>query len=735
MVVPQSEESFAELCHVITKHWGFRTLRSKQEGALQANLAGRDLLLVLPTGGGKSLCYQAPAAWRKEQVTLVVSPLIALMKDQVDSLTANGIPSVCINSSLSAGERQANLQAMSSGRCRLAFVAPERLVMPDFISFLQRLPLASIAIDEAHCISHWGHDFRPEYRQLTFLKERFPKVPIHGFTATATDKVRHDIIEQLQLQDPAVIVGDFYRSNLIYRVAAREKEWNQVKEFLEKRREQAGIIYCMRRRDVDDLVLTAQSWGFAAQGYHAGMSADQRKKVQDDFRNERCNLIIATVAFGMGIDRPDVRFVLHMTIPKSLEHYQQESGRAGRDGLEAECVVLYHRSDFMSWKSLIAKSAEENGADPSWLPVALSHLQEMSRYCERTICRHRQLVGHFDQELTLANCGACDICLGDAEVLPDSFITTQKLLSAVARCREMFGSKHLIDVLRGEKTDNVLKHQHEQLSVFGLLGDQTREALRDWYEQLAGQGVITRETFQSGQRTGFILKLNAESWKILRGQRQDIQLLRNKKSLGESKRRRKKMMSSLPVDPGLFTELQRIRRNLATVRGVAPFVICHDTTLNALASIRPTTREKLAEISGMGEAKIAHFGEEILSCVRRYSQVHALKTDLTELTVSAPIAKSRSAMLAEQLFAKNTSIEAVMAAMNRAESTTVGYLIDYLRENSRPSPEPWIAQTDAVRIRAAMENLADRRLASLFEHFGGAFTYRQLKIALAWREA
>jgi ATP-dependent DNA helicase RecQ len=736
--------ALTEVREVIARHWGFRDLRPNQQEALQANLEGRDLLLVLPTGGGKSLCYQAPAAWRNKQLTLVVSPLISLMKDQVDALSAHGVPSVFVNSSLSFEEREENLAAMRQGKARLAFIAPERLVMPDFISFVQRLPLASIAIDEAHCISHWGHDFRPEYRQLTWLKEKFPKIPVHAFTATATEKVRLDIIEQLKLVNPSTIIGDFHRPNLTYRVIPRENEWTQVNEFLQEHRDRAGIIYCMRRKDVDDLVTTVRGLGFAAEGYHAGMTAEKRKQVHDDFRRERCNLIIATVAFGMGIDRPDVRFVLHLALPKSLEHYQQESGRAGRDGLDAECVLLYHRSDFMSWKGLLTKSADENDADPNWLPIALSHLEEMNRYCQRTLCRHRQLVGHFGQTLAKPNCSACDVCLGDAEMVKDSLITAQKLLSSIARCNERFGVRHLIDVLRGENTEGVLKHQHEKLSVFGLLRDQPKEVLRDWFDQLASQGLFEREEFRTSEGTvAYTLRLNAASWEVLRGKKQDVKLVRTSQPTpAKKKKRRQRAGASLPVDQRLFVELQKLRRHLADMRGVAPFIICHDTTLNELASRRPTTKEALRSIPGFGEAKIANFGAEFLAAIRTYCQQHGLKSDLevpvavsdNGLMSSGVMLRSRTLRDAKQLFSQGASISDVMAKLARAESTVTEYLVDYLREHPQPTPEPWLKRDAALRIRSAIEMLAEKRLTPLFQHFGGEFSYPQLKIALAWRE-
>lgn len=743
--------TYSDVQATIARHWGFRELRPKQEEAIRANLENKHLLVVLPTGGGKSLCFQAPAACRADKLTIVISPLIALMKDQVDSLNANGIPACYINSSLTADERDDRIEAMRNGEMRLVYVAPERLVMEEFLHFLQSLPIASFAIDEAHCISHWGHDFRPEYRQMALLREWFPHVPIHAFTATATEKVRADIISQLQLEDPTVLIGDFHRANLNYRVMPRESEWSQCKTFLEDHRGQAGIIYCLSRANVDDLVVDINNWGFKAMGYHAGMDAPVRKKVQDAFRNERCNLIVATVAFGMGIDRPDVRFVLHMTMPKSLEHYQQESGRAGRDGLEADCVLLYHRGDVIKWSRMLTKSAEESEGDKSWLPVALAHVNEMDSYCKLTICRHRQLVGHFGQRLAKEQCGACDICLGDAEPVPDSLVVAQKLLSAIARCDERFGARHLIEVLRGENTENVLKHQHDQLSVFGLMKEQSKDELRDWYDQLASMGLITKEDFawerpngESG--VGHILKLNAESWKVLRKQRTDVKLWKKKHAepLRKSRKKRAAAASDLPIDAGLFAELQKLRRHLAGIRGVAPYVVCHDTTLNALASIRPTTREGLLTIPGFGQAKVNAFGTEFLREIRRYCETQGIGMDVGS-SASGKATQDRQPVTqpskpnqvgrkdAWPMFERGQTVTEVAAAMGRSPSTVQGYLEEFLQMNPRKSTEPWLHPTDAVRIKELAMKMPDQRLKPIFDHFGGEFTYEQLRVAMAWR--
>ena len=429
------------LTDLIERQWGFRTLRPLQDQAMRSMLAGRDSLLVLPTGGGKSLCYQAPAAYRGG-TTVVISPLISLMKDQVDSLKANGVPAIQLDSSQTAADRATYESLIRQGEIRLLFVSPERMVLTDFHRLLQQIDVKALAIDEAHCISHWGHDFRPEYRQLSRLKEFFPSASIHGYTATATERVRRDIVKQLNLKDPDVLVGNFDRPNLTYRILPLHDLNRQVVEVLDRHKKEAGIVYCIRRADVDELADFLQSRKYKAMPYHAGMSTEDRKATQEAFAAEKCDIVVATVAFGMGIHRSNIRFVLHTGMPKSIEHYQQETGRAGRDGLEAECVLLHSGNDFMTWKWIIEKSASEPGVDPTHLPASIKHLEDMDRYCRGAVCRHRALVQYFDQEYEPAICGACDICLGDAEEVPDAIVVAQKILSCVARVKESFGVGH-----------------------------------------------------------------------------------------------------------------------------------------------------------------------------------------------------------------------------------------------------------------------------------------------------
>jgi ATP-dependent DNA helicase RecQ len=729
MSSPPSAWSLDALKAVIERHWGYRTLRPLQEQAMRAILDGRDSLVVLPTGGGKSLCYQAPAVLRSNETTVVVSPLISLMKDQVDSLQACGVPAVQIDSSLSPVERRAYEDDILQGAVRLVFVSPERLVNSDFYRLLQRIHVRTFAIDEAHCISHWGHDFRPEYRQMGRLHEFFPDASIHAYTATATERVRHDIVRQLGLQKPEVLVGNFDRANLTFRVVPRRDLLAQTLEVIERHPAEAGIIYCIRRSDVDDLTATLQKHGLQALSYHAGLTPDQRAATQEAFLSEKCDLIVATVAFGMGIDRSNIRYVLHAAMPKSIEHYQQEAGRAGRDGLEAECLLLYSGADTLLWKSIVEKSAAEAAAEPGFLTSALQHIDDMDRYCRGAVCRHRALVQYFGQGYEPKSCEACDLCLGETEELPEAQVVAQKILSCVARAKEGFGINHIAGILRGENTENIRKRGHEKLSTFGLLKGSGKPELRDWIYQLIGQGVLV----QVGDEYP-ILKLNPAAWEVMRGQRtvRLVQLARGKKT----EKVRSEVVSWEGVDRGLFEELRKLRYRLAQEGGVPPYVIFDDKTLRQLARVRPSSPEKMRGVSGVGETKLRKFGDQFLEVILSYSRQHELPLDNPAGAVvfeERPRGLSRpnpQRTQAFELFRKGASLEKVMAQIGRARSTVAEYLCDFIREEQPPSVAPWVHDELYQRIAAVSRQFGTEKLKPLYVALGEKIAYEDIKIVL-----
>lgn len=613
----QPDVASSDIAAVLQRYWGYGTLRPLQEEAIRAGLSQRDSLVVLPTGGGKSLCYQVPAALAG-RTDVVVSPLIALMKDQVDGLRECGYPAAALYSGMPYAEQRGIEEALLAGHYRLLLVAPERLLTPRFLELLDRLRVRAFAIDEAHCISQWGHDFRPEYRQLAQLKQRFPHSSVHAFTATATERVRGDIIEQLGLHDPTVLVGTFDRPNLVYRIVPRVDAQAQVAQILRRHPGQAAIVYCISRKETEAMAESLVRQGIRAAHYHAGMTAEARRHTQDSFSNEQIDVVTATVAFGMGIDRSDVRCVIHAAMPKSIEHYQQETGRAGRDGLEAECVLLYSSADPLRWERLFEKSSAETEVAPEIQEATRALLWQMRRFCNSTQCRHRMLSEYFGQKYAPADCKACDVCLGEVDGVADGTVVAQKILSCVARTGERFGVEHVVDVLVGADTERVRRWKHDQLSTYGLLEGTARKTVTSYVYQLLDGGLLVRS---DGDRP--TLGLTPASWEVLRGQRavRLVQPVRQVKAAPVDKQ------SWEGVDRGLFEHLRQVRRRAAEERGVPPFVIFSDATLRELARVRPGSPQAFVDVRGIGERKLADHGERFLGEIRTYCQANGLPLD------------------------------------------------------------------------------------------------------------
>jgi ATP-dependent DNA helicase RecQ len=602
---------------LLRKYWGYTAFRPLQREAIDAVLSGRDSVVVLPTGGGKSLCFQLPALVYpesevrspKSSLALVISPLIALMKDQVDGLVAQGIAAACLHSGQTSAERQRALALIRSGACRLLYVAPERVVgdgAENFAALVGSHGVRYVAVDEAHCISQWGHDFRPEYRRLASLRSAL-RVPFHAFTATATPRVRADIVSELMLESPAVLVGDFDRPNLTYRVRPRAELKAQVRDVLNRHRSEAGIIYCLSRREVDAMAAWLQREGVRALPYHAGLADDVRHANQDAFLNETADVMVATVAFGMGIDRPDVRFVLHAGAPRSLEHYQQEAGRAGRDGLAAECVLVTSPADFARWRSLLESSGE-------WNEQVRLLMRDMERYAAATSCRHKTLVEYFGQRLDRSRCDACDWCLGELERVEEPVILAQKILSAIARTGQRWGVGHVTSVLRGEASEQVTTRGHDKLSVFGLLKAMPAIEVRNCIDQLTQAGFLERVGDQYPT-----LQITGPGADLMRG-RAECVLFRQPRPVSARGRRRRAESAMGNADEVLFERLRSLRAALARARGVPPYVVFHDATLRELAARRPTSLASLLEISGIGERKAEVYGAALLEEIGRYQQ-------------------------------------------------------------------------------------------------------------------
>ena len=603
----------ARLSEVLEKYWGYSSFRPLQREAMEAILSGRDSVVVLPTGGGKSLCFQAPALVR-DGLAVVVSPLISLMKDQVDTLVGNGVPAAFLNSTLSSDQRASVTAGVRDGRFRLLYVSPERLVGEggeSFQNWLSRCHVNFIAVDEAHCISQWGHDFRPEYRQLGELRSRFPGASLHAYTATATARVRSDIAAQLGLREPVQLVGSFDRPNLVYRVLPRANLKKQLQDLLSRHKGEGGIVYCTSRREVEALAAWLCESGVRALPYHAGLDDRERSRNQDKFLDEEIDVMVATVAFGMGIDRSDVRFVVHAGAPQSLEHYQQESGRAGRDGLEAECALIYSAADFMKWRLMLEKSGELTDS-------ARRLLRDIERYAASVGCRHKHLLAYFGERYERADCGACDYCLGELEPVAEPVVMARKILSCVARVGQRFGTAHVANVLCGSENEQVLSRRHHELTTFGLLKEASVNEVRAYIEQLIGQGLLrqTDDAFPVVGLTqaGVDLMKDADAAPGLALSRQRRPVLDR-----EHKRSRVEAEAWEGVDRDLFEELRGVRLQIARARGVPPYVIFHDTTLRELARVKPQTMAELRTIYGVGARKAEDLGEQFLAVLKGHA--------------------------------------------------------------------------------------------------------------------
>jgi len=582
--------------------FGYERFRGHQAAVIESVLADRDALVLMPTGGGKSLCYQIPALLR-DGAGLVVSPLIALMQDQVRALDELGISAAFLNSSLS-GEKQADvIRRLEAGKIQLLYVAPERLVQPRTQSLLARIPLALIAIDEAHCVSQWGHDFRQDYLALDQLRELFPGVPRMALTATATPIVREEIVERLALDDPALFVSPFDRPNIRYLVQPKSDARRQLGEFLRGHADETGIVYCLSRKKVESTAESLQRDGYNALPYHAGLSAEVRAEHQHRFLTEDAVIIVATIAFGMGIDRPDVRFVAHLDLPKSIEGYYQETGRAGRDGEPADAWMVYGLQDVVRLRQMV----DDSEADEEHKRHDRQKLDALLGWCEVTSCRRQPLLAYFGDEYP-EPCGNCDNCLSPPASW-DGTEAAQKLMSAVYRTGQRFGAAYVVDVLLGKDSDRILQNRHDQLSVYGVGTELAGPAWRSVVRQLIVQGYL-----HSDQRRYGALVLTNKSRPVLRGE-VELKLREDKKLKTQKKKRRDTAATLAPADQPLFEALRECRKEIADSHDLPPYVIFHDATLRQMAEHRPKTEADLLSISGVGETKLKRYGSAFLEVI------------------------------------------------------------------------------------------------------------------------
>ena len=609
-------ESNGHLRHLLKEHFGYDDFRPSQEAIISNALAGRNGLVVMPTGGGKSMCYQLPAL-ALGGLTLVVSPLIALMKDQVDGLRANGVAAEFLNSSLdnqTAGEVERRVQA---GGVNLLYVAPERVSMPGFRRFLERLEVRLIAIDEAHCISEWGHDFRPDYRNLSSLRARFPRTPVMALTATATERVRLDIVEQLGLDDCSKFVSGFDRANLTYSVLPGKGAWESLLSLLDEREGQSAIVYCLSRKETEDLAARLTAHGHRAIAYHAGLDAETRRSAQERFIDGDVPIVTATIAFGMGIDKPDIRLVVHYALPKSVEGYYQETGRAGREGLPSECVLFFREGDRVRQEYFIRQTQGEARAAAEW------QLQQMVSYARLRTCRRRYLLAYFGESMNGDSCGNCDNCLAERRPV-DVTQVAQKILSAVIRIGEPFGIAYISDVLLGSRAERIRERGHDELSVFGVVRDYDRNGLRDVAEELVRCGLLAQA---EGRFPTITVTAAGNEWLRSRANL-ELELRIRAPAYGKSAKNRKRgdtagtryPSADWRYDAGLFEHLRGLRRRLASEQGVPAFVVFDDETLKRLAAAQPGSRAAMLGISGVGPVKLGRYGDEFISAMWEYVQ-------------------------------------------------------------------------------------------------------------------
>ena len=588
----------------LEKYYGYTSFRPLQKEIVTDVINHKNVFVLMPTGGGKSLCYQLPSVVMKG-TTIVISPLISLMKDQVDALMQNGIDAAFLNSSLSQQEQANVLQNLESNKLSLLYIAPERLAQPGFIEMLQTLNINFFAIDEAHCISQWGHDFRPEYRQLKQLRKHFPHKSIIALTATATPRVKNDIIKELQISDAAMYQASFVRPNLSYKIIPKQKAFLQLLEYLKLHPREAGIVYCQSRKTVESVAHRLQKEGIFASPYHAGLADETRKQNQERFLKEDVDVIVATVAFGMGIDKPNVRYVVHYDLPQSLENYYQETGRAGRDGLASECIFFYSIADKFSYERFHAQKESETERI-----VARAQLQQVIDFAQSRLCRRNMLLQYFAEETKDTNCAACDNCLTPKETF-DATELSQKILSCVYRVQERFGIGQVSGILTGSQADNILKYNHQKLSTYGIITDYDSRDLKMFIYELVQLGYLQQSKDQYG-----ILGLTIKSKKLLLGQDKVFLTKPNIRII--SIKTKKQSIEDKNVNAQLFNRLRALRKRLADEKGVPPYVIFSDATLKEMASKFPKTTSAFAEIKGVGAQKLKIYAPLFLETITSF---------------------------------------------------------------------------------------------------------------------
>ncbi|MFA5926490.1 MAG: DNA helicase RecQ [Parcubacteria group bacterium] len=706
------------MLNLLKTHFGFDQFRPLQEEIISQTLLGKDAFVLMPTGGGKSLCYQLPAL-ALPGLTLVVSPLIALMKDQVDSLRANGIPAEFVNSTLSPLEIDRVQAEARMGKVKILYAAPERLANPGFQNFLSGLKISLIAIDEAHCISEWGHDFRPDYRNLKILRNIFPGVPVMALTATATKKVREDIISQLSLGQAKIFISSFNRSNLSYAVLPKKDSYDQLIKILREHKNEAVIIYCFSRKGAENLAADLRDEGFRALSYHAGLESGKRRTNQEKFIHDEARIIVATIAFGMGIDKPDVRLVIHYNLPKSIEGYYQETGRAGRDGLPSKCVLFYSYGDTVKQQFFIRQIEQERERENAY-----RKLNQMVEYCELSACRRRHLLSYFGEEYESEKCGGCDVCLSP-KVEFDAAVISQKILSAIVRTGERFGANYIIDVLTGAKNKKISERGHQELSVFGIVKDFSKEELRNIIGQLVSKKLIAK----TGDEYP-VLALG-ECGKDFLKKREKISLFKPDSGAELSQ---KGDAIETDYDRELFDQLRLLRKKIADEKGVPPFVVFGDLALTQMASYFPQSEDSFSKISGVGEEKLKQYGKIFTEIIK----IHAKQNNLSEKNIPLKRTASERRLKragstyqeTKKLLLQKMSVE----KMAKAREMTIGTITAHIEKLAASGEEIDIeylrpSAKKLKKITRAFQESGGTALSPVRQILGEEFSYDELRLA------
>ena len=699
---------------ILKSKFGFSSFRHHQKEIISRVLSRKDTFVLMPTGGGKSLCYQIPALIF-EGVTIVISPLIALMKDQVDALRVNGIAAAFLNSTQSSHEQSQIIKQLENKQLKLLYLAPERLLGNDgqFIDFLKRMQVSLIAIDEAHCISQWGHDFRPEYLMLARLKQELSEVPVIALTATADKLTQKDILNKLDLKTPQTFLSSFNRANISYFVEPKRNSYQRLLDFLTRHQENSGIIYTLSRQSTEDLSDRLVEEGYSAKPYHAGLERQVREQHQDLFLKDEVKIIVATIAFGMGIDKSNVRYVVHMDLPKNLESYYQETGRAGRDGLPSDALLFYSYADVLKLKGF----AEVNN-NPEQTRIMLKKLDQMAEFCQVRFCRRKYLLNYFDEEAP-DHCGSCDVCLTEYEKI-DGTVIAQKALSAVARLNEKFGLNYVIDFLKGSRSEK-LRPEHKKLKTYGVGADISKE---DWMQYL--KDLLAQNYLKKSEGDYPVLQLTVKSSGVLRG-KEKVQLIK----LGDMA---ETISVTPPYEAGLFLELKGLRNQFALQEKVPPYVVFSDATLIELSTYLPQTLVEMKKITGFGEIKLQKYGKEFLKTVAFYCQEHRLHSRIGDMKPhkQRKISKEKTTdtkLNSLELYKQGLSVQEIAEKRSLSPQTIEGHLAHFILEGSIEVTEI-VPKSKLPSIIQAIKVHGNNALGPIKQALGKEVSYGEIKAVI-----